>query len=631
MPQVEREPVRVSRYSTASPLLIGLLLLSLTVSACGLASRPRAPQLADGAEAQPESAQDQGIERVEYETRLTGEIEEPLRELLRRSSLLITLEDRPPVSLGGLERRAATDRERLRAALRSEGFYDSEVSYRIDAESRPVLVTLDVRTGPAYRISRYEIVYEDQVPEVDRPGVAGAVGVVPGTRARASEIVAAQRKLVGLLQERGYLFAEVKERRAVLEPSQETMSVTVTISPGPRVSFGELKIVGLTAVDEAYVRGIVPWRTGETYDVRRVEDFRRTLTATGLFDAVGITPARTAAEDGTVPLTLTLAERRHRSVGGGAGYSTSEGFSGYVFWEHRNLLGRDEDLRIELRGAEIEQRASALFGKPRFLRGDQTLLADVVFKREDTDAFEELSLRSGVAVERKLSDIWRVKLGVSAELSEITEKGDTRDFALLGLPSSAARDTRDNLLNPSKGTRLELSLTPYVGNPGAELAFLVASATGSAYVALDPGQRAILAGRARLGSILGEGRAEIPANKRFYAGGGGSVRGYEFQKVGPLDAGGDPTGGRSLVEVGVEARLRATESIGVVPFVDGGTVLANPDFTGGDTAELLWAAGLGLRYYTRVGPLRLDVAVPLNRRQGVDDALQFYISIGQAF
>jgi len=121
---------------------------------------------------------------------------------------------------------------------------------------------------------------------------------------------------------------------------------------------------------------------------------------------------------------------------------------------------------------------------------------------------------------------------------------------------------------------------------------------------------------------------DVPADERFYAGGGGSIRGYSYQSVGPL-SGGDPVGGRSLLELSTELRLRLGERFGFVGFLDGGSAFgaAFPDFD----EELLWGTGLGFRYFTAVGPLRLDFAVPLDRRHGIDDAFQVYISLGQAF
>jgi len=230
-------------------------------------------------------------------------------------------------------------------------------------------------------------------------------------------------------------------------------------------------------------------------------------------------------------------------------------------------------------------------------------------------------------------DNWRISAGLSFAYEIIDENADNgqdeETFQLFGLPLTASRDDTDDPLDPTEGTRLQLTLTPSTGVGSESLFFLTTIAGGSAYYAIDEAKRFVLAGRTRVGSIVGEKTESLPASRRFYAGGGGSIRGYEYQLVGPLDDDVDPFGGTSLVEVGGELRVRVSEEIGVVPFVDGGTVYDDPWPNGEETFR--WAAGLGLRYFTGFGPVRLDVAFPLNPRDGVDETFQFYVSFGQAF
>jgi translocation and assembly module TamA len=227
-----------------------------------------------------------------------------------------------------------------------------------------------------------------------------------------------------------------------------------------------------------------------------------------------------------------------------------------------------------------------------------------------------------------LSEHWRVSAGVAPDYSDVKDDDGEKQILMIGVPLGASRDTTDDRLNPTRGTRLNLDVTPYSGSGDTTVLFLSSIAGGSAYHALDADGRFVLAGRARVGSLVGERTTSLPANKRLYAGGGGSIRGYKFQFVGPLDDNNDPLGGRSLVELSAEMRTRITDRIGLVPFVDGGTVFdaVYPDFD----ETLRWAAGLGLRYFTGVGPVRVDFAFPLNPRRR-DDTFQFYVSFGQAF
>lgn len=601
---------------------------TLAVAAC-LVAGPLTPGVfaADEPRSSDAAGGDPGIA---YETRIEGSAHGALGSLLESSSQLIALADRLPASLVALERRAAGDVTRFEAALRSEGYYDSGVDYRIDAESRPVTVTLDVERGAPYQLAAYSIRYAGDPERAGLVHDPALLGVELGRRGRAPAIVAAETTLLRILTESGYPYPKVLERQVVIDRDAKTLAVTLDVDSGPQAVFGVLAVEGLEDVNESYVRLVRPWIRGQLYDRRLLDRYRRDLVETNLFSSIAIEPSGPPDPAGSVPIRLRLTEREHRTFGGGLSWGTDEGFTVSAFWEHRNLFGSDETFRFETAVGEIEQSVRGLFAKPRFRRNDQTLLADVTAKREDTDAYEEVSLSSAIGLEREINDIWDGKIGVSAELSDITENRDQQTLWIFGLPSSLIRDTRNDTFNPTRGTRLEMAAVPYGTLGDDQLLFTVAQVGGSAYRPLDSENRIVLAGRVRLGSILGQSRADIPASKRFYAGGGGSIRGYEYQKAGPIDAEGDPIGGRSLLEVSGEVRFRVGETLGLVPFVDGGTVFTDPDFTSTEEDAMRWAVGLGFRYFTVVGPLRVDFAFPLDERND-EDAFQFYISIGQAF
>lgn len=566
---------------------------------------------------------------IAYEVMITGVPEADLLELLQGSSQLFALKDRPPLSLSALERRARGDMERLQTALRSEGFYAGEVQYEIDRGTAPVTVTVEVSTGVQYLLAAYDVQYQASPPPPEdvQPSLDD-LGLHLGMPAKAPAILAAERALAETLASRGYPLAKVLDRKTLVDHGTTTMTVSLAVDAGPSARFGAVTIEGASAVEEDYVRKLIGWTEGERYDRTKVEVTRRALSNTGLFESVSIASGTKVGPDNKLPMTLKLVEAKHRSIGFGASYSTSEGLGGEVFWEHRNLFARNERLRLTLTAAQIEQVLEADFRKPAFLRRDQDLLANFAVSRRDTEAFEEKSIIGSVGLERPWRENWRMSAGVSGEYSILEDELGEETFRLLGLPLTAARDATDSLLNPTRGTRLNLGLTPYAGKGDDNQLFTVATVTGSAYHAVDRDERFVLAGRAKTGTIVGEETESVPANKRFYAGGGGSIRGFEFQSVGPLDNEGDPLGGRSILELNAELRIRVAERVGIVPFVDGGTVFDSsyPDFDG----TFRWAAGLGGRYYSDIGPLRVDIAVPLNRRD-IDDTFQFYISLGQAF
>ena len=567
--------------------------------------------------------------RVDYDVAIVGVEEPDLEKLLTQISQLSELQSKPPASLAGLRRRAEGDLERFRKALRSEGFYASKLDLRIATADAPVAVTVEVQPGTIYLLEDYEIVYQGAPnPGEALPQRLEDLDLELGMPARAPDIVAAEQRLLKALREGGHPLARILDREAVVDHALGALTVTLTVDAGPAAAFGAVSFEGLDGVEEDYLQDILPWSVDEPWDQRKVEEARLLLARTALFESIVIEPAERVDEAGRLAMIINVIEADHRSIGGGLSFSTDLGPGANVFWEHRNLLGRNESLRLAAQASTEERRAEATLRKPRFWRADQSLLSSLTLVDRENDAFDEQSVRAFGGLERSIATIWTVSGGVGAEFARLEDEEGKDSFLIYDLPLGVVRDARDDFLNPTEGTRVALTVTPAFGTIEDNVFFVTSDLSASGYLSLDEEDRVILAARGRFGSILGEESAVLPANRRLYSGGGGSVRGYEFQTIGPLDADDDPLGGRSVIEVGAEVRVRITEEIGVVPFIEGGIVGDDPmpDFD----EDFLWAAGLGLRYFTEIGPLRLDVAVPINRRDR-DDRFQFYVSLGQAF
>ena len=564
-----------------------------------------------------------------YVTKIEGAITVDLRRLLEESSQARQFQDRSIVSLPLLRRRIEGDRARLDKALRSQGFYDGKIDGRVDPSDTPMEVILTVKTGPVYLIEDYVIRQsEDQVVPIDLPALE-EIGIEVGSPAEASRLKSAEDALVKVMHQSGYPAAKISNIRYVVDHDRTTVTTHVLIAPGPPAFFGPLTIIGLETIHEQYVRVIADWRVGQRYSSEILTDLRYKMNRSSLFTAVTVEVPPAPDENGRLPVTLRLRERVQRTVAVGFRITSSdELFSGNASWQHRNFLGGGETLKAETTLSSLQQEAALGFRKPVFLVRDQTFVSSTVMRHEDSDAFEESSLSARVGLERQTAGIYTTGIGIASELASLSDSEEEAFFALIGAPVSFARDTRDSPLDATTGTRFSATVTPWASLSESSSGFVVGEMTGAVYQSLGT-PRVVVAARARLGSILAGELRDIPANKRFYAGGGASIRGYEFRRVGPLDSGGDPTGGRSVAEIGAELRLLVTEDIGVVPFVDGGQTYKTtvPSFDG----QFRWAAGLGLRYITPIGPIRLDVAFPLDRRAGIDDRFQFYISIGQAF
>ena len=327
-----------------------------------------------------------------------------------------------------------------------------------------------------------------------------------------------------------------------------------------------------------------------------------------------------------VPVELADEEGKQRSVGLGARLSTDEGPAATAYLEHRNLFGANETGRVSSSLALFKQQLGVAIRKPQFLRPGQALFGGLSFSNETDRAFDERAIRWEVGIDRQMTPRLRLSAAQTFEVAAIDDSNRVGTSTLLGFPLKASYDASDTLLDPTRGYRLSAALIPYFGSfDGNSQVFQIVDLGASAYWPIG---RHVLAGRTRIAAAFGQGRDDIPPPQRLYAGGASSVRGYASRFIGPLDSEGEPIGGRSAVELGVELRFRLTDSIGIVPFAEAGAVSksSRPDFD----ERIQFAAGLGAQYYTAIGPVRLDVGVPLNPRRE-DDAFQLYLSIGQAF
>jgi translocation and assembly module TamA len=559
---------------------------------------------------------------VAYTVTTTGAPSEDMQQTLERALRLYTLQERLPSSSALLRRRAESDVKTTAKVLRSEGYYASAVEFSLDETETPAVVTLQIKPGARFRIGQFNLDAGvlDGVT-LPQPAYFGLAGEMP---ARASDIVTVEAAAVRWLKDHGFAQAKFAQRKATADNVAHTLDIVSEIVAGPRSRLGELRVSGLDTVREDYVRSYQTWTGADWYSQTQVNQMVEQLSATGLFE---FTRARAGAtQAGATPVEVSVKEGKYRSIGGGLRVSTDDGPVANAFLEHRNLFGANETGRLFANAALFDQELGVTFRKPQFLRPRQALLGGASVHRQRDDAFDELAARARVDVERTISSRLRVAAGVFFEAADVSGSNRNGTSLLLGVPLSARYDTSDSALDPSTGFRVRADLTPYVGAfDGEALAFPVLDVQGSVYWPIGAH---VLAVRARLGSIIGAARDDVPPTQRLYAGGGGSVRGYKSRSVGPLDFEDEPLGGRSVAELGFEVRVRVTPTIGIVPFVEAGTVAESsvPNF--GD--ELRFAAGLGARYFSVIGPLRADLGVPLNRRDS-DDLFQVYVSIGQAF
>jgi translocation and assembly module TamA len=570
---------------------------------------------------------------LNYRAEITGAEDSELADLLDKISELKTLEDKPPVSEEALRRRADRDLGRLADAANSLGYWDAEFSYDIDTEADPAKVTVTVKPGLVYHVASIKVLGPDGQP-LSIPQDEKKLPLKPGDPARTAPVVEAETALLTALGDSGHPFAKVADRKVEIDKDTQSMEVTYTLDPGPVMRFGPVAIEGLERLNPAYVEGRLRWQRDEIYDASKVAETRRALIETGLFSTVQITPTANPDNPEDVRMTIDATERLHRTIGAGLAYNTSQGFGARAFWENRNLFGNAENLRLT---AEVGQQLDAFranFRRPDFLAVNQDLLATAEIANDNPVAYRSRRALATAGLERRFGRLltggvaFEVEKSNVVQLADINPRTGSQRYELAGLPAYIKLDSTDNLLNPTTGYRAQLSVTPAHTFSGSNLTFVTSFISGSTYWALGSEERAILAGKLALGSLDGAPLSQLPSDQRIFAGGGGSIRPYGYLMAGPLAPNNVPIGGRSSLVLNLEARVKITETIGIVPFFDAGSYYESPvpqlDRT------LLYGVGLGLRYYTAFGPLRLDLATPLHKRSG-DSPIQVYISLGQAF
>jgi translocation and assembly module TamA len=573
---------------------------------------------------------------LHFETRVEGtRLNDELKALLTGVVQLGTGNVPAPTTLGQLRRHANEDADRLTGVLRSEAYYNGNVEPVIaEAKGGVFNVTYRVTVGPRTMIRSFQITYSDNPSDAATLIHDGnKIGLLPGKSARAQRVLDLTRDTLVWLQNHGHSAPKLVQRTVTIDLAANLADITLSIAAGAPKRFGALNIDNKDGrTESAYVRSLAKFKPGETYDRRKADETVKALRQTGLFDQISLETEDGA--DGEAPQRLKLTERPHRSIGVGARWSSDEGAGVTGSWEHRNLFGAAEKLDLDLVLAQIKQAVTAAFVKPHFLRDDQSFLANFEIAHENTDAYDENRIKTGVALSRQITPTIAATGGVSFEVDRTNDNLGDHAYRLFGLPLTGRYDGADNLLDPTEGARLGASVTPYAGTSnGSPTAFTKFEATGSTYWSFgtrkDGSPDLTLALRGRYGLMLAKDAVDVPGSIRFYAGGGGSIRGYAYQKVGPLDASNTPLGGRSVIEASTEVRYRISRTIGVVAFLDGGNAYST--LTPKLNQALQWGTGLGLRYYTPIGPVRFDVGVPINRRDGIDSPFQIYFSLGQAF
>jgi translocation and assembly module TamA len=602
---------------------------------------------------------------------VTGD-DSALKSAARDASSLYSLRKDAPADGEALARRAESDFAPVIDALWGAGYYNAAVTIAIDraalaigssdiaafaraAETyrnrAPAPVVIKVEPGPLFKLRMVRVVDALGVEFSEAELPQRIVGLKPGDPAAASEIRAAQARIIDTFRKQGRPLAKIQSVAPVVDHAQDVMDVTIVAAPGPVALFGEATIHGPQTFDPAIVRSFLYIHPGDPYSPAAIANARNSVREIPAVGGVRITEGTALDAYRQLPYQIDVEDRLPYAIGASMKYSTTNGPEGQVYWEDRNVFGGAERLRLQadvfyappwyiasqslshFSSNDIGGRVSASFLKPALWGTTNDLLIDALAERLSTSGagfvgYQAEDADVTASLRHRFNQNFWVQAGLEGQNGDATDALGKVKYTLVGVPVSANFDTTDSKLDPTRGVRLNVSAVGFGTFLGSSLDLVQAKARASAYYSIDADSRYVLAGRVSAGAMGGPELDQIPANWRFYAGGGGSVRGYAYNELGPTVFWGAVVGGRSVFDASAELRVKVTDTIGVVPFFDVGNAFSSnfPNFN----EPLFAAAGLGLRYYTSVGPIRLDVAFPLERRAGTGP-VAVYVSIGQSF
>ena len=597
---------------------------------------------------------DAEVERLSANLELTFPTDRslfPIRdEFLDRYEALSAVEefDSEDENLAVVSARAKSDEELLTTLLRVYGYYDAQVVRSVVGALPGEEVAADTPTvrfaivpGPRYTYGAIDLGELATAP--DASALRAAFEIDTGEDMSNYRIVEEQFDLDRALGEFGYPFAEIDAPELLVDHARDEGDLTLAVRPNGKYVFGEVTSSMPEFLSGKHFGTIARFDPGDVYQRSLQMDLRRAVTATGLVSSVEVTPREvsppTDSEPGVVAMDVEIAKAKLKTIAGAVGYGSEEGFRVQASWEHRNFFPPEGAVRVRAIAGTQEQLAGLTYRRNNFRGRDRVLNIDAYARSFDNEVYQADTAALVGSYEQASTLLFQKPLSWSVGLELIaTDERDARikggknprqTYLIAALPASVLLDATDDLLDPSKGFRLGLRASPEISRlSGSESTYVSAQLDASYYQRMS--EKIVLAGRTRLGTIVGAETFEIAPSRRLYAGGGSSVRGYGYQQIGPRNGVGDPNGGRSLVELSAEARIRTgffDGALGVVPFIDAGSVSRS---TTPDLDRIKIGAGVGLRYHTGFGPLRVDVGFPLN--PGPDDSfVAVYVSLGQAF
>lgn len=548
--------------------------------------------------------------------------------LSSRANALLNTGQPAPRSVLEKRNRGETIARSVEDFLASEGYLAAEVRLK-DLTTLEAATELSVEPGPIFQVASVNLTGADKLDADTRRAVESKLSAIsPGAVVRTADVERIEAELVTELHGRGYAFATSPGIDALASREEANVEITYTLEPGPLVRLGELESDETNPRGQKALQVLKPWREGATYSPGIIDRLRGRLRSTGLYEGIGVIVSEEPDADGYHTVSLTLTEAKQRSVSFGVSASTTEGVGADALWERRNITGRADKVSVRAEAATLARSLTGAYELPNIGRFGRTLTAETGVRQEETQAYDLEGVKVAATLAQPFTRQLTLSIGAAIDATRVTDQRtrillQDREQVTFSVPVTATYTDVGDPLDPQEGIRafagVESGVSVGEGTPG----YTRMQLSGATYRRIADGL--IAAVRAEYGAFAGSNA--VPTDRLFFAGGGGTVRGYEYQSLSPTDSFGEYIGGRSLFSASAELRWRRSERFGYAAFVDFGAASDDPGSVFGESKA---SAGLGIRYYPGFGPIRFDIAAPLNKRDG-DAPVQIYVSIGQAF
>ena len=569
---------------------------------------------------------------ISYKVEFYGLPDKEIYEKIQSSSQLICFKNNPPKSINALHYRAESDVTNIKKVMHFYGYYDSNVKMQFYEDINKIIIRIIIDPGERYTIDSYDIFIppfesKKKLSFFSNDLNLKKIGINLDGYVTSQDIVNSRLKLLSYFSFNAHPLANIENENIIVDAKEKKMHVDLYVDEGPCCFFGHSATTGLQQIKNSFIDKKIIWQPGEKYSPEKVEETQKRLLNTDLFTSVLITHDNKVCKNNELNMRIQLIESKHKNISLGISYATIERLGCQMGWINRNFRHIGELLSLEASIAQRRVNGLITYEKPDFKKMDQNLVFILQAVKEEIHVYHASTYRFVTRLDRQIDKKNYFSWGVRTEYIDVSHSANNADYTLIGLPCFYKYSTVKDFLNPTQGYSFTYSIVPYSSFVKNKSFFIKQKIINDNYFPITG--CFLFAVRLQLGSIIGPSMHKLPMTKLFLGGSDDDLRGYRFHSVSPIDESNNPIGAMSCIFCTFEPRFHITKTIGLVPFFDIGTLsLKNyPNIN----EKWYKSIGIGFRYYLFFGPLRIDLAFPLDRREDIDDKYRIYVNIGQTF